>query len=220
MAPSNGTAAHKRKLHTAITLGMGLVAVLSVLIIPLFGSDSDQGPLAPNSFDALLSPRSAARAAADSPEPTLRLDSTDKITLQKKRSGTTVGIPRPLSAHTLELEGTTFVLFGIYVPVPEATCTVTGQPFACGQMAQAAFEELLAAHTLVACTSKGRDPLGRTVGVCYTGVTDLGGEMLRSGWALANERLNRSYGVVERSAKAAKRGIWAGTFETGQFIGY
>ena len=49
---------------------------------------------------------------------------------------------------------------------------------------------------------------------CYYRGIDIGAAMVRAGWALAYRRYAKDYIADEQEAKAAKRGLWAGTFQT------
>jgi len=42
---------------------------------------------------------------------------------------------------------------------------------------------------------------------------DLGEAMVRDGWAVASEPGLQDYGDPEAEARAARRGLWAGTFQ-------
>jgi len=64
----------------------------------------------------------------------------------------------------------------------------------------------------VACDQRDVDRYGRIVGVCRAGLEDLNSWMVANGWALAYRRYSRTYVGQEDSARAAKRGIWRGTF--------
>jgi endonuclease YncB( thermonuclease family) len=66
----------------------------------------------------------------------------------------------------------------------------------------------------VSCTSIETDRYGRAVAVCRIGELEINGEMVRLGWAVAYSRHSFSYMRLEAEARGAKRGIWAGSFET------
>ena len=63
------------------------------------------------------------------------------------------------------------------------------------------------------CRIIDRDRYGRQVSVCRDGDREINREMVRLGWAVAYRRHALGYVSVEREAKAAKRGIWAWTFD-------
>jgi endonuclease YncB( thermonuclease family) len=64
----------------------------------------------------------------------------------------------------------------------------------------------------VTCEQRDVDRYGRIVAVCRAGLNDLGAFMVANGWALAYRRYSTAYVGPEGSAKAARRGIWRGTF--------
>jgi hypothetical protein len=61
----------------------------------------------------------------------------------------------------------------------------------------------------VSCRSVERDKHGRYLGTCEAGGKTLNSAMVESGWAVSYG----NYGAEERAAKAARRGIWSGTFQ-------
>ncbi|MCJ2115029.1 thermonuclease family protein [Methylobacterium sp. J-001] len=65
----------------------------------------------------------------------------------------------------------------------------------------------------VSCEPRDIDCYGRTVAVSRKGSEDLNAWMVSQGHALAFRRYSAAYVAIEGQASAAKRGIWAGTFE-------
>src|SRR3954452_1801979 len=67
----------------------------------------------------------------------------------------------------------------------------------------------------VRCEKQAQDTkFGRPVAICYADGVDVGAEMVDRGLAVAYRRFSLKYVPNEDQAKAAKRGIWAGAFET------
>ena len=66
------------------------------------------------------------------------------------------------------------------------------------------------------CSNEGTDKYGRTLTYCMAGDTDLNGEMVRSGWAVAYGGLEFTYWRAESEAKDKHRGIWQGRFDQPQ----
>lgn len=67
----------------------------------------------------------------------------------------------------------------------------------------------------VRCEIRDRDPYGRAVARCQAGSTDLGEALVRAGWAVDYRQFSRgAYARVEAEARDARRGLWAGQFET------
>ncbi len=90
--------------------------------------------------------------------------------------------------------------------------TVLANNNACGKLARDALSKLIRGQN-VACKIIDRDRYGRQVSACKQGTLDINREMVRLGWAIAYRRHAHNYVAAEREAKAAKRGIWAWTFE-------
>jgi len=59
---------------------------------------------------------------------------------------------------------------------------------------------------------KDKDRYGRTVGDIYVGSTFVNEKMVKDGWAWNYARYSHSkhYAELEREAREAKRGLWAG----------
>lgn len=103
-------------------------------------------------------------------------------------------------------------LFGIDAPEWGQTCTRAGKSWACGHAAADQLAKLVTGKQ-VRCIAIDTDDHGRTVARCTVGTVDVNRQMVSNGYALAYRRYSLDYVSAEASAKAAKRGIWAGTFE-------
>ena len=57
----------------------------------------------------------------------------------------------------------------------------------------------------VRCVEKGRDRYRRVLAICYVGEIDIGGELVRRGWALAYRQYGLTY--VRHSARPASDSI-------------
>jgi len=86
-----------------------------------------------------------------------------------------------------------------------------GQNYRCGQCAAAALANHIAGGT-VSCRALDKDRYGRTVAICYLGSEDLEAWLVSEGWAFAYRRYGLDYVRQEDAARAAKRGLWAGSF--------
>jgi len=64
----------------------------------------------------------------------------------------------------------------------------------------------------VVCESSSTDRYGRHLSVCKVGSRELNAEMVATGYALAYVKYGRQYVRYEKSAKAKREGLWAGTF--------
>ncbi|WDR06360.1 thermonuclease family protein [Devosia rhodophyticola] len=99
-------------------------------------------------------------------------------------------------------------LLGIDSPELAQTClSPSGAQWACGKRAREQLETLLLGQ--VSCAQSSRDRFDRVLANCQSDGRDIGAVMVSQGLAVATEGYNRE----QSSARAAKRGIWAGTFE-------
>lgn len=119
------------------------------------------------------------------------------------------GAVRVVDGDSLEAAGERIRLYGIDAPELSQTCRKAGADYACGQEAREALKRL-AGGRAVECEGHGRDRYGRLLAVCRAGGIDLNGRQVLDGRAVAYG----GYADEEAQARAAGRGIWAGTFET------
>lgn len=103
-------------------------------------------------------------------------------------------------------------LWGSDGPEPAQICrSAAGNDYACGEVAASVLRDLIGgAH--VVCSIRGQDLYGRPLGTCRAGKLDLGAELVRRGWATAY-RGTTAYTAQEAEARAAKRGLWSGSFD-------
>lgn len=112
----------------------------------------------------------------------------------------------------LRVGGAVIRLWGIDAPELDQTCEAEGRETPCGEDARFLLGALVQAGEL-RCETKDTDRYGRTVARCFAGGHDLGGEMVRQGYALDFRRYSGGfYAEQEKEAKAAQRGLWAGDF--------
>ncbi|EJZ21887.1 thermonuclease family protein [Rhizobium sp. Pop5] len=100
-------------------------------------------------------------------------------------------------------------LEGIDAPELNQSCKREGKAWACGRVAREALQGMvLASGTL--CQGSRRDRYDRLLVVCRSGTGgDINAAMVRLGMAISYG----GYGKEEAEARAAKAGLWAGTFE-------
>ncbi len=122
------------------------------------------------------------------------------------------GIARAGDGDSLTVNGTRVRLFGIDAPELDQSCRRGGQEWACGSAATAELARLVTGKQ-VRCVPMGTDQHGRMLGRCNVGNVDVNRAMVASGYAVAFRRYSNDYVADEQSAKASKRGVWAGTFE-------
>jgi hypothetical protein len=103
-------------------------------------------------------------------------------------------------------------LFGIDAPEFDQSCTKDGMGWSCGAAAADKLSQLVTGKRVV-CSSVGTDEYQRVLGRCMVGTTDINRAMVASGHAVAYRRYSSDYVSAEESAKANKRGLWAGTFQ-------
>jgi endonuclease YncB( thermonuclease family) len=125
-----------------------------------------------------------------------------------------VGQARVIDGDTIAI-GTVHVrLEGIDAPETDQKCK-DGQrrDYLCGIAASKALRSLIGKGD-VSCQPTGKDRYGRVLGVCSNANgADMNAELVRTGLAVAFRRYSMRYTNVENGAKAAKVGLWAGTFE-------
>ena len=122
------------------------------------------------------------------------------------------GLGRAKDGDSLRVGRTEVRLFGIDAPEFGQSCTRNGQSWSCGSAAANQLMRLVTGKD-VRCSLMGLDQHGRTLGRCTVGTTDINRTMVATGYAVAYRHYSTDYVSAEQSAKAYKRGLWAGTFE-------
>jgi len=109
--------------------------------------------------------------------------------------------------------GTTKIrIHGIDAAESKQTCRIpNGKTIRCGVIAGDAMRDLITGAT-VTCKPIDVDRYGRTIAICYAEGRDVGQNMVHTGWAIAYRRYSKKYVAVEDKARAAKRGMWRGSF--------
>ncbi|MFG1360305.1 thermonuclease family protein [Xanthobacter pseudotagetidis] len=118
------------------------------------------------------------------------------------------GAARAADGDTLVLNGEHVRLKGMDAPELAQTCTRDGRDWPCGREAKAALAAALKKGE-VACTFSERDDYDRPLAHCAVAGADLGALLVRQGLAVAFG----AYHAKEAEARAARRGMWAGTFQ-------
>lgn len=122
------------------------------------------------------------------------------------------GVARAVDGDSLAIGQTRVRLFGIDAPEHDQLCTRDGKRWACGSEAATQLSRLVTGRS-VTCTPTGLDQYQRVLARCSASGTDVNRAMVQAGFALAYRRYSDDYIGAEANAKAAKRGIWSGTFE-------
>ena len=99
-------------------------------------------------------------------------------------------------------------LDGIDAPEREQTCERNGANWPCGKAAADGLSELVRGAT-VTCRWRRRDVYNRLLANCWVNGLELNRWMVEHGFAISSG----GYADSEARAKAAKSGIWAGTFD-------
>lgn len=122
---------------------------------------------------------------------------------------------RVIDGDSLRADGKKIRLIGIDAPELWQTCRdAQAREWPCGQAAKARLTALVS-RGKVACTERGQDRYGRTLAVCSAGdIADLGEALVREGYAVNYRRYTSDYLAAEREARAARRGLWQGEFES------
>lgn len=121
------------------------------------------------------------------------------------------GIATSGDGDSFEMNGRRVRLYGVDAPEFDQTCQRAGAAWACGQAAAEALSELVVGKD-VRCVPQGTDQYERVLAKCTVGAIDVNRTMVATGYAVAFRRYSIEYVSAEDSAKANKRGIWAGTF--------
>jgi endonuclease YncB( thermonuclease family) len=112
-----------------------------------------------------------------------------------------------IDGDSLRVSGREVRMQGIDAPEARQFCHGAGGEWACGAAAERQLIQLIGSKE-VFCQGVGLDKHGRLLALCKTGDIDLNREMVARGFAVAYGR----YYEEERSAKGARRGLWAGEF--------
>lgn len=122
------------------------------------------------------------------------------------------GVARAGDGDSLSIGETRIRLHGIDAPEFDQQCERAGSKWACGEEAADRLSRLVTGRE-VRCDPTGTDQHGRVLARCSVGSTDVNRTMVATGYAVAFRRYSSEYISAEESAKLAKRGIWAGTFD-------
>lgn len=124
------------------------------------------------------------------------------------------GRAKVVDGDSLEIAGTRIRLWGIDAPEYGQTCERAGKSWKCGAAAIRALRARVAGRRVV-CEPLEIDKYGRAVSRCTVDGKSLNEWLVREGWALDYRRYSHgAFADAQDSARAARRGIWSGEFET------
>jgi endonuclease YncB( thermonuclease family) len=122
-----------------------------------------------------------------------------------------IGVASVIDGDTIEIHRQRIRLYGIDAPEASQPCDLDGKPWRCGQASANALADQIGKRP-VTCETRDRDRYGRLVAACSVGGASINAWMVREGWAVAYRRYSQDFVADEAAARAAKRGIWRGTF--------
>lgn len=104
-------------------------------------------------------------------------------------------------------------IWGIDAPELTQECdNSSGGPYACGKASKAFLSEILAVSAPI-CETVDVDRYGRDISRCAIDGADIGGAMVRAGWAVDYTRFSDGvYLADQNEAQKNSRGLWSGTF--------
>lgn len=126
------------------------------------------------------------------------------------------GVDSVIDGDTIEIHGQRIRFDGIDAPESRQYCDdAKGFEYPCGRRTAEALDKFLAASRPVQCKFVSWDRYGRYVGNCARADgQDVAAWLVQNGNALDWPKYSSgAYAGQEAEAKAAKRGIWAGSFQ-------
>lgn len=128
--------------------------------------------------------------------------------LEPGESGVLSGFAKVIDGDSFRLAGGEVRLVGIDAPEGRQTCERDGRTWDCGEDSRRQLQRLIGGQN-VTCRSIERDQHGRYLGTCEAAGQTLNAAMVESGYAVSYG----GYRSEEAAAKAARRGLWSGTFQ-------
>jgi endonuclease YncB( thermonuclease family) len=124
-------------------------------------------------------------------------------------AATLSGRATTIDGDTMRIGETRIRLIGLDAVELDQMCVdAGGADWPCGREAHA-FLDRLTSRGSVTCAANGRDRYRRVLAHCQMDKADLGAQIVRAGWAVAE----LEYGLALAEARLNGRGIWAGRFD-------
>lgn len=124
------------------------------------------------------------------------------------------GDARALSGDAIDIGGSRLLLFDVAAPRVDLICREwrgsRQVSYPCGAYALAFMASLVAGHP-ARCVPRGPTAEGKTA-TCFVDGRDLAEALIDSGWGVSCGAESR-YALREEVARAARRGLWSGTFD-------
>ncbi|MGL4497339.1 MAG: thermonuclease family protein [Beijerinckiaceae bacterium] len=129
--------------------------------------------------------------------------------LRHMRGQDVVGPATAIDGDSIRLYDREIRLRGIDAPEYRQICTQADKrEWPCGRQARRELADLLGRGN-ARCRLDGKDRFGRDLGACEVNGESVNAAMVRAGFAVAFG----AYEAEENSARQARRGLWASTFE-------
>ena len=112
-----------------------------------------------------------------------------------------------IDGDTIDLGATRYRLDGIDAPEHGQKCAAKQGEWDCGNEATSAMFDLVDGKD-IRCKALGDDGRNRVIAKCTADGRDIGGELVRTGFAWAFTKYSTAYVAQEAEARAAGLGIW------------
>ena len=116
-----------------------------------------------------------------------------------------------VDGDTITISGNKIRLSGIDTPERGQTCRRAGITWRCGYEATETLRNWTYTKE-VRCVGDTKDRYGRLIANCFVDGYNVNARLVYEGLALAYRKYSKQYVPEEDTARAAKRGIWAGEF--------
>ena len=116
-----------------------------------------------------------------------------------------------VDGDSITISGNKIRLSGIDAPEKNQTCRKVGITSRCGYEATETLRNWTYTKE-VRCVGDTKDPDGTLIANCFVDGYNVNARLVYEGLALAYRKFSKQYVPEEDSARAAKRGMWAGEF--------